>query len=225
MAGLQIARTIVHVLAILVTLVSVGLVASAIMSSGWQIMTESGSGEVHQHGLWLDYNLVRPHVASSGHIDDHSRYQWVFNYKFGQAVKGDESHRAQPYQEITLILLSVGMIFAIIGCLISYCIGFKSFIGIGWAVFMFLATIISAAAVIQFFITANYPEHRFVHTDRKIEQVIGYSFWRAVVGTIGFALAMIMSVICVVLVILGNRYGVKTEKAPFTFRRGNNTQV
>jgi len=235
MGILNIARIVVHVLATLVTLIAIGLTAAALLSSGWQIMTEPGTGEIHQHGLWLDYNRVKPHVAGapaahaapldSNHPDADHQWQWIFNYKYGKAVDGDEIHRAKDYQENALILLSVALCLAIIGALMSYCAGLRYWFGIGWAVSLFFASVLGAAALIQFYITAMLPNNRYVYTDRKIEQVMGYSFWWAVGGVIGFALAMIKSIVCVALFILAGTRGEKTERAAFTFKRGNNTQV
>jgi len=228
MGILRVVRIIVHILAILTTLIAIGFTAGAILTTGWQIMTEPGSGEVHQHGLWLDYNRVHPHVAGASHgpnIDDPNGWQWIFKYKFGDAVKGDEVHRAEPYQENTLILLAVSMGFAVIGAFLSYCAGLKVFIGIIWAVCMLISVILSAAGLILFYVAAMQPMHRYVSTDRKIEQVIGYSFWYGVVGAVGFALAMLESIVCIILLILSGRRGEKTEKAAFTFKSGNNTRV
>jgi hypothetical protein len=135
----------------------------------------------------------------------YDEYQWIMTYKFGDAVTGVDVHRAMPYQVTALGLLATVILLALIACLVSYCAGFKMIIGIIWALLLFFATILGGAALIQFYISCMLPEYRFVYTDRRMEQIVGYSFYWALVGLIGIALSFIMSLICVVLLYLRDR--------------------
>jgi len=60
--------------------------------------------------------------------------------------------------------------------------------------------------LIQFFIACMLPEYRFIYTDRRIEQIVGYAFYRAVVGIVLMLLASLFSIICVVMMYVGRRF-------------------
>jgi hypothetical protein len=55
MGSLNIIRIIVQIFATIIMMLAIGFIAAGILSSGWQIMVEPGVGEIHQHGLWMDY--------------------------------------------------------------------------------------------------------------------------------------------------------------------------
>jgi len=220
MAALNVIRVVLQVVATLVLLAAIGFVIAGILTTGWQTYTEPGTGERHQHGLWLDFTLVKMHTAGSG-----DQLQWTWKYKFGDAVKGDEVHKAQPFQVNTLILLVVGTFLAIIALMFSFCSSCFAFASIGWALSTLFAGILSTAGIILFYVTAMLPEHRYVYTDRKIEQVIGYSFWISVIGTAGYGVAMLLSVVVAILTFIAARTGHKPAKTYPKINHAHNTVV
>lgn len=245
MAPWNIIRIVIQVFATICNLIGGGFITAAILSSAWQIMIEPGTGEIHQHGLWMDYIYSnRFHMAgfpapglnpgwhegaflsgsmsgmeagaafTSGTGSGYGYYygypmapggQWIMTYKFGDAVYGDDVHRAQPYQIYALILLCLALVLATVGILISYCSSVRPALGITWAALLFLAVILGAAGLIQFYVATMLPEYRFVYTDRRVMLFVGYSYWWAVAGMVGIGIAMILSIAMSVLQFLNGK--------------------
>lgn len=263
MGSLNVLRIIVQVFATLITLVGISLITAGILSTGWQIMIEPGVGEIHQHGLWMDYVYSnRFHMAGApapailggwagnfhnsplsameqnsynypgynngygyGDVSGYYGYniapggQWIMTYKFGDAVYGDQVHRAMPYQIYALVLLVLTILLAVVGVFMSYCASVKPGLAIAWAILMFVGLILGGAGLIQFYIAAMHPEYRFAYTDRRLQQFVGYSYWWAVGGIIGIGLGMIGAIMAAVLLSLMSRRGEKADRATLVFRR------
>jgi len=218
--GLAACRIIVQVIGIVILVISIGFLCGAILTTAWQTVYDPGTGEIHQHGLWLDYNLAREHTASST-----NGLQWTFKYKFGDAVIGDEVHRAQDYQINCLILQCVGILLAIFGLFISYCACCSIAAGILWSILNFIATLICAVGLIIFYIKCMDPGQRYVNTDRKLEQIIGYSFYYGVIGMVGFAITTVFSISSVVLLFLTGRTTISPTKSYPKIHPRQNTAV
>lgn len=210
---LGVIRVVVHVLLAVLLLVSISFAIAAILTTGWQTFTDSGTQEIHQHGLWFDYTYAKPHV--SGKTD----YEWQWRYKFGQAVEGDEDHRWKPYQYNTLILLSVATLLAFISLVLSYLAPFSVPVAIILIVLIIFPVILAAAAVIQFFTIAVLPEYNHVYSDtRRINVDVSYSFYLGVVAAAGYALALLAGIAAAIIDITMSKRGERPSIRETYFR-------
>lgn len=185
---LSILRLILHVAAVVTLILSIAFALSAILTTGWQTYYDSGTQEIHQHGLWFDYTYTKHHVSGKTEPD------WSWKYKFGSAVDGDEQHRWQPYQYNTLILLCVAAFLGFISVVVSYMAPYFITMAVVWLFVSIWPAFLSLAGVVLFFTTAALPNHNHIFTDRRLDLDINYSFYFAVVATVGFAVALALAI-------------------------------
>jgi len=220
MNGIVGLRIIIHAITTITLLVAIVLMTTAVNTTGWQTFTDP-DGEIHQHGLWLDYTYQVQHLAGSGG----NQKNWVFKYKFGSSVDGDELHRAQEYQINTLVLLCVATLLGIVGLGLSYC-GFGWVIpGVAWCCASFIASSLCAAGLTLFYLATMEPKQRYVNTEKgKVEQTVSYSFYLAVYSTILFAVSTVLALVCTILLCFTGRISHDTART-FPQMHHKNTNV
>jgi len=216
-SALGVIRIVLHVLVAVILVASISIAISSILTTAWQTFTDTGSNEIHQHGLWFDYTYAKPHVAGKGD------FEWQWRYKFGQAVEGDEDHRWKPYQYNTLILLSVATLLAFISLLVSYMAPYFVAVAIIFICISVFPVILATVAVILFFTTAALPEYNHVYVDRRIQMEVGYSFYLAVVAAAGYALALLTAIGAGIIDILMSRRGERPSLHDTYFRVSTKT--
>jgi len=205
-------RVVLHVLVALILLVSISLAFSAIMTTGWQVFADTGTDEIHQHGLWFDYTYAKTHAAGT------TGPEWQWRRKFGDSVKGDEEHRWKPYQYGTLILLSVATLFALIALPLSYMAPFFVSVAVTFVVVLVFPLVLGAAAVIWFFTTASLPENNHVNTEYRIHVDVSYSFYLAAGAAAGYALALLVGIGAAIIDILMAKRGERPSFRESYFR-------
>jgi len=227
-SALGVVRIVCHVLVVVLLVASISIALAAILTTGWQTFTDSGTNEIHQHGLWFDYTYAKQHVAGK------EEKEWQWRYKFGQAVEGDDDHRWRPYQYNALILICVATLLAFISLLLSYMAPYFVPVAIIWIIVTIFPVVLAAVGVILFFTEASLPVNNHVNIDRRINIDISYSFYLAVVATAGYALALLTAIGAGIIDILMARRGERPSLRDTYFRvstkttrttRQNNTSV
>jgi len=183
-SALSVLRLVLHIFAALVLTVSLALCVSSVLTTAWQTYYDSGTQEIHQHGLWYDYTYAKRHMAGKTEAD------WHWRYKFGQSVEGDEDHRWKSYQYNSLILFCAAAFLSFVSAIMSYMAPYFVSVALVWAFITIWPPFLSLAGVIVFFTTAMTPEYNHVFTDRRLELEIGYSFHLAIAATIMFYIAL-----------------------------------